>query len=59
MERSISAIASVEGVNMVSVSSSVGGFAMSRRDSIAGAPAMMKPALKVRRVKARKMGARM
>lgn len=59
MLRSISATCSVEGLNISKVSASVGGFERSLRDSIAGAPAMMKPPVKVRRVRARAIGRRM
>lgn len=59
IEDSICETASEVGVKRVRVSSSVGGLERERRDSIAGAPAIMKPAEKVRRVRARAMGARM
>jgi hypothetical protein len=56
---SISASSEEEGVYISSVSASVGGFARSWRDVRAGAPAMMKPAEKVRSVRAMAMGRRM
>lgn len=55
---SISAISLLDGVKRVRVSSSEGGLESARSDSIAGAPAIRKPVVKVRRVRARKRGMR-
>ena len=46
----------VDGVKRVRVSSSLGGLARALMGSIAGAPAMTKPAVKVARVSATAMG---
>lgn len=58
-DSSMAAISAVEGTKRSRVSASVGGLASSGREVRAGAPAMVKPRVKVRRVRARAMGARM
>lgn len=52
------AMSAVVGVKRRRVSASEGGDERERREGIAGAPAMMKPAVKVRRVRARARGSR-